>query len=35
MKTINLSQSEINSIDLSIFDKYLMSKYKVSCEQGG
>ena len=35
MKTINLSQSEINSIDLSVFDKYFMPKYKISCEQGG
>ena len=35
MKTINLSRSDINLIDLSSFDKYLMPKYKISCEQGG
>ena len=35
MKTINLSNKYLNSIDLSEFDKMLLPKYKYSCQNGG
>ncbi len=35
MKTINLSNVMLDSIDLSIFNKYLSSKYRLSVEDNG
>ena len=35
MKTINLKNSDLDKIDLSHFDSYLMPKYKISHQQGG
>ena len=35
MKQINLSKKQIDNINLSKFDKYLMPKYKISHQEGG
>lgn len=35
MKTINLSNSALDTINLSSFDKYLMPKYKIPGKEGG
>ena len=35
MKIINLSNTDLDSIDLSLFDKYLAPKYKKTCEEAG
>lgn len=35
MKTINLKNSDLDKIDLSRFDPYLMPKYKIPHEKGG
>lgn len=35
MKEINLSNATLDSIDLSLFDKYLMQKYRIPHEESG
>ena len=35
MKTINLSNEDLDAIDLSEFDKYLNEKYKYTYKRGG